>query len=388
MNRRNVLELAVGLTVLLLLAAVPGGAQETAGTPTAVLGLMRPAEGADGALREVLTSSIAVKLARWGLQPITEPAEAIGTASETDPATLFTLARSVQADYVLAGVYNNTRDEIEIRLVWYNVTTQQAAAVTSERGRLGLATDRVLSQALADIFSEVGGDLPGSRGLGRIEAPSPTAETVALHTLPGAANGVRPSPRQPAAPSDPSLRPEVRPGEPAAADNPAVSGGRVRRKHVELSTAGSAFVATGRAADYFKIGYGSSMTFDLLFPGGGGNFGLGLYAGVNYFQAEGVATSADAMLIPLGVDLRYGLDEGLPLGLIVHISGGAAMLMLRSDFWGNMTKPVPYALGGLGVNLPFGRSVGTALDVSYSAYFEGSVVIMAFSPSVSLYFRL
>jgi hypothetical protein len=388
MNRPYALVLAAALGALSCLAVAPADAQVTP-PPPAVLGLIRPGDGADGALSEVLTSSIAVKLARLGLQPITEPATGIRALPEEDPAPLFTLARSVQADYVLAGVYSNTSDEIEIQLIWYNVTTQEAAAVTSERGRLGLSTDRVLSRALADILSSVGGDLVRSGAPLQLEGLGPAVETVSLQGLPTRSGNPRPSlPREPSGPGNPAVRPNVRPGEPAGRENPTAPGERARRKHAELSTSGSAFVATGQAADYFRIGYGSALHFDLLFGRGAGRLGLGLYAAVNYFQATGVATAADTMLIPLGADLRYSLDEGLPVGLFVYASGGAAMLVVRSEYWGNLSKPVPYALGGMGVNLPLAPFIGTALDVSYSVYFEGSMVIMAFSPSVSLYFRL
>jgi hypothetical protein len=351
MNRPYALVLAAALGALSCLAVAPADAQVTP-PPPAVLGLIRPGDGAD--------------VARLGLQPITEPVTGIRALPAEDPAPLFTLARSVQADYVLAGVYSNTSDEIEIQLIWYNVTTQEAAAVTSERGRLGLSTDRVLSRALADILSSVGGDLVRSGAPVQLEGLGPAVETVSLQGLPTRSGNPRPSlPREPTAPGE-----------------------RARRKHAELSTSGSAFVATGQAADYFRIGYGSALHFDLLFGRGAGRLGLGLYAAVNYFQATGVATAADTMLIPLGADLRYSLDEGLPVGLFVYASGGAAMLVVRSEYWGNLSKPVPYALGGMGVNLPFAPFMGTALDVSYSVYFEGSMVIMAFSPSVSLYFRL
>jgi hypothetical protein len=156
---------------------------------------------------------------------------------------------------------------------------------------------------------------------------------------------------------------------------------------VELCTGGSAFIATGQASEYFKIGYGSAVYLDMLIPGGPGRFGLGLYAGVNYFAADGLASSAQSLLVPLGVDLRYTLDDDTPVGLFVHLSAGPAVLVVRSDYWGELAKLVPYTLGGLGINVPIAPFIGTTVDLSYGAYFEGSLVIMAFSPSISLYFR-
>jgi hypothetical protein len=357
-------------------------AEDVVARPAAVLGLMRPSEGADGALQEVLTSSIAVKLARWGLQAITEPITAFESQTASESETLFALAQRFEADYVLEGVYSNSRDEIEIQLVWYNASTQQVAASVSERGRLGLNMDRLLSEAMAEIFAEVGKELPRFEGA--------VGEPVLLRTPPVTAGGSSgfsaPSPLPPGR-TDPDVRPDVRPGEPLEPDTPEISLGKPRRKHVELSTAGSAFIATGEVSEYFKIGYGSALYLDLLIPTGAGSLALGLYAGVNYFQAAGVATSAQSFLIPLGADIRYTLDKDLPFGLFVHLGGGPAMLILRSDFWGDLSELVPYAMAGLGATLPFAPFMGTALDLSYSVYFEGSLLIMAFSPSVSLYFR-
>jgi len=386
MNRWFGFRLAASLGLLLsLCAAGPAAAQDTEAQtearPAAVLGLVRPGAGADGELQEVLTSSIAVKLNRRGLRAITDPFATFDASTAAGSETLFTLARRVEADYVLEGVYSNSREEIEIQLVWYNATTRQAAVTVSERGKLGLSMDRLLSAALSEIFAQVDEELARY-------SPA-TATPASLQGLP--ATGGRaglpapPAPRPDRMPAQ--VRPDLGPGETLDPDAPTLGQRKLRRKYVELSTAGTAFIATGQASEYFKIGYGSAMHLDLLFPAGPGSFGLGLYAGVNYFEAEGVATSARSMLIPMGVDVRYSLVDLLPLGLFVHASGGPAMLLLRSEYWGELTKLVPYVLAGLGMNVRFAPFMGTALDLSYSVYFEGSLLIMAVSPSVSLYFR-
>jgi hypothetical protein len=365
----------------------PRTALQTEPRPAAVLGLIRPGDDGDAELRNVLTSSIAIKLARLGLQPIIEPASALG-ASAAGSETLFTLARRVEADYVLEGVYNNSSDEIEIQLVWYNANTRQAAVSVSERGKLGLNMDRLLSEALTQIFAQVEGELAGfSRTavtgvLGPDPPGAPQAAPASLHGLPTTAGG-------PGRPNytDPRVRPDPEPGRIVEPGESPGGEGKPRRKHLELSTAGTAFIATGEASEYFKIGYGSAVHLDLLFPAGAGTLGIGLYTGVNYFAATGVATSAQSLLIPMGVDVRYTTIDLVPFGLFVHAGGGPAMLVLSSDYWGGLTKLVPYALAGLGMNVRISPSMGTALDLSYGVYFEGSLLIMAFSPSVSLYFR-
>ncbi|MBN1835308.1 MAG: hypothetical protein JW820_05620 [Spirochaetales bacterium] len=399
----------VGLLWALWVTA-PAAAQD-AGAPTeqlelrpaAVLGVMRPSAGADGSLQEVLTRSIAVKLTRRGLRAITDPATALVSSGSEGSESLFSLARQVEADYVLEGTYSNTRDEIEIQVVWYDALTRQAAVSVSERGRLGLNVDSLLAQALSAVFAQVDGELArystaavtevlGSGG-GFTEQRSEdgsAAATVSLGGLPvpsGGGSGL-PAPAAPAPEqASPRLRPDLAPGEILEPDRPTGGEERGRRKHVEVAASGAAFIATGEASEYFKIGYGSAVYVDLLLTAGQGSFGLGLYAAVNYFEAIGVATSAQSLLVPMGADLRYTMDEGLPLGLFVHVSGGPAMLVLASDYWGQLTKLVPYALAGLGMNLRFAPAMGTALDLSYSVYFEGSLLIMAFSPSLSLYFR-
>ncbi len=156
-------------------------------------------------------------------------------------------------------------------------------------------------------------------------------------------------------------------------------------KHFEISTGFAPFLVTGEMSNYFKVGYLVSLYGNFLIDLAAGQLGIGWFSGINIFRAEGVVAATDNLLISLGLDLRYRIDNGSPLGLFVHISGGPAIFIVDSTLKGGLVNVMPYVMGGIGLSLAFSDFFGIAADMSYAVFFEQSILIMGFTPSAYIY---
>ena len=155
----------------------------------------------------------------------------------------------------------------------------------------------------------------------------------------------------------------------------------------ETSIGFAPLFSTGEASRYFDISYGGEFFADLVFTTPVGYIGVGLTGGAMFVRAEGLCLSADYIIVPFGLDLRFSSDPR-PLGMFAGISGGGAVMTANTEAFGRLTKIVPYAAARTGAVLALGPGLGLALGITYSAYFEGSIVLMGFSPSVNVYLRL
>ena len=96
------------------------------------------------------------------------------------------------------------------------------------------------------------------------------------------------------------------------------------------------------------------MSFDLRFPLGAGTLGAGVLPGACLFNASGVVSDAFVLLVPLGLDMQYSFGGSGP-GVILHASGGAALMGTSAPAMPKLLKIVPYALAGIGLDVPFSR---------------------------------
>jgi hypothetical protein len=147
-------------------------------------------------------------------------------------------------------------------------------------------------------------------------------------------------------------------------------------------------VAVGAASYYFPIGYQSLLQIDFLPARAGARLGLGGLLGVTAFQAQGASESGLGFLVPLGLSLRYSLEIGRRWGLLFHLGGGAALLVMDTDSMGPLVKPLPCVRSGVGAELALGRSMSLGLEAAYEVYFESPYLIMGFSPGLCLSWRL
>ncbi len=121
---------------------------------------------------------------------------------------------------------------------------------------------------------------------------------------------------------------------------------------------------------------------------GTGSITLGVYAGLNIFTATGVLISSENLLIPLGADVRYSSSRTNVISLMVRAAGGGALFMVNPNDSGFQRKFIPFASGGMGVNIGEKGAFVISIQANFTVYFEASLPIMGFSPSVNASLRL
>ena len=115
----------------------------------------------------------------------------------------------------------------------------------------------------------------------------------------------------------------------------------------------------GGASTYASLGILATFAADFRFPLGPGVFGAGLLSGLCALDASGAAASAQVLIVPIGADVRYSMNEGGFPGIVIHVSGGPAMMNVTADYAGSLTKLVPYLLAGMSLELPFASFIRT-----------------------------
>ena len=365
--------------LLLILSRNPAAAEEKESRPGVVLEITRSFKTEESrSFRRIISDSVRWELERSGLLVISEPdlsgdssIESLYKGDKIDENSLLKLARQVKADFVIIGEFTTRNREILLDFSWYDVEEERFSASSSKLEKVDLMLDRVISEAVSEILYAVRKRLAN---FSRSEFKRPSE---AEGTAPASVS--KESEQQ-----DISRQDEIK----------AVKGETIdtrpemqipRGKHFELSTGFAPFLVTGAASKYFKIGYLASLYGNFRIDLGTGQLGIGWFFGINIFGAEGVVAATDNLLIPLGLDFRYIIGNGLPLGLFVHISGGPAIFIVDSTLKGGLVNVMPYVMGGIGLSLPFSDFFGIAVDTSYAVFFEQSILIMGFTPSGYIY---
>jgi hypothetical protein len=322
------------------------------------MGVILPATGADRSLQEVLAGSFTVQFT------LRKAALHIADSGEEAAFTLrraLSEAASKNAEYLLVGTYSTTATEILLQVDLYSVANGQKIRSASASGRIDLSLDTLVAQALEKTLTGI-----------KFQEASAVVVAPPAETTP-----------QPIAPATASPR------EPTTAPPVVSDTGRAPPwKLFGISSGVAPMITTGPAADYTKLGLLATFAVDLRFRAGAGALEAGILSGACWLSATGVVSTADILIVPIGVDLRYLLNSGAFPGVILHASGGPALMSVNASYLGDQTKIVPYVLGGLTLDLPFDPSLGLTVEASYVAFLESSLVIMAFAPEVSLYVRL
>ncbi len=334
-----------------------------------------PDEEQNTDFEKFLTASLEFELRRVGMKVISGTAlELFGESDPTSEQVLGSV-KMFPADFVVTERYTFRGDQFQIDLSLYDV--EQEALVTSvlKKGPVGLTSDVLVAEAVEEMLSGAGEQLE--------QVLAAAVEAAMAFAAAAAATAA-------AATSDETemKEPETE-VEPLAAVEPAVMLAAVQRvRRLEFGAGFSIFLAVGKAGEYFDLGYSPSIYGSLRFNMRAGLLGVGLYSGVNLFQVSGELTSTQVQLLPIGLDLRFVVGEDRLLGVLIHINGGAALLIMSTEQSGTQSKALPYVQGGLGLILSFAPFMGLILDISYGVYFEESYPIMGFTPSLYLSIRV
>jgi hypothetical protein len=336
-----------------------GSAGAAGGTPgSGVIGVILPATGADRSLQNVLAGSFTVQftLRKAALHIADSGAEAAFTLRRA-----LTEAAAKNAQYLLVGTYSTTATEILLQVELYNVANSQKIRSATATGRIDLSMDTLVAQALEKTLTGI--TFQEASAVVVVPPPDTTPQPIAPATT---------------GPHEPTTTPAVVAG----------SGREQPWKLFGISSGVAPMIATGPAANYTKLGLLTTFAVDLRFRAGAGALEAGILSGACWMSATGVVSTANILIIPVGVDLQYLLNSGAFPGVTLHASGGPALMSVNAGYTGTETKIVPYVLGGLTLDLPFDPSLGLSVQANYVAFLESSLVIMAFAPGVSLYVRL
>ncbi len=403
------------------------------------------------ALRLVVDEAVRYRLTGLGLEvrlrgsPTRVSPAGRGSVST---ASLLQDAGRAGADFAMECRYSGSGSRLSLQLNWYEVPTRLMTASVDRKGRVDLVLDTVILDALDELLDRVRprieervaayhppapaaqpgtgptAGLPGpSAGLPGTGAATSTsarpatgepgagavAQSVALPgglpgglpgAQPGMQSGVRPGTAAGALPgglpgglpgaepgTGPGTQPGILPGAVPGTEVPP-SAGRHEGARLLIAPSLAPFLAVGAASYYFTMGYQSLLQIAFLPATAGARLGLGGLLGVTAFQAQGASESGLGFLVPLGLSLRYSLELGQRWGLLFHLGGGVALLILDTASLGAMTEPLPYVRSGVGAELALGRRMSIGLEAAYEVYFESPYLIMGFAPGLGLSWRL
>jgi hypothetical protein len=371
-------------------------ADEPAGAKKVVMTIASAMDtGKSDTLEKVLNESMHVALEvagfRWTTPGVGWSASAAwpedGEPSEW--SDLYDQGAEESVDLILAAYYQLDGSSVSIDFQLHDVEERKQTFSLKADGKFDLTFDKIVAEAVEEIVARSGVS-PTHPYTAADAGGEDQAEPVAVAATPKE-NGAGPSPSD-ASPGESEPKPAIstpavdvgEPGIEPAKEPPQIE--KIRR--LELSAGFAPFLTVGGASEYFRFGLIPSLYANYRIPVGSGYLAVGIFSGANYFRASGIIATSDSLLIPVGLDFRLAPIGGTRLSLFLRLSGGPAMLILNPNKTGALTKVVPYALGGIGINLAISRWFGFTLDSSFSFFYEQSLPIMGYTPSVYLFIRI
>ena len=347
--------------ILALMVVLPCGADAAPRAPVVLMLVASSARSDNAMLGALIADSFKVELESQGIRVV--PAQ--GPAADDRAIASLTLKK--HADFALCAVYTLVGSEIRLNARWINPSLNATVGTASRTGALNLSFDAVVASLVDEIVAgqrQRFADLPPEQVTEAPPAPAAAPQPVA-------ATGVA------------VIGTNWPPGSlvhPPQAEKPI--------EPFALSLQSAPFIATFQALNYFPVGLSFSLTglYRIRVPGG--LFGFGMSSGLSTFHGKGAYAEADFYVVPIGVDVLYGTRTGSPLDFFVHLGGGPAVFAAQPTSGASLAKVIPYATGGVGIQLSFLDRMGLSLEAGYTCFFDSPDPIMGFTPSLSFVVRL
>lgn len=286
---------------------------------------------------------------------------------------------------------------IDLRYLLYDLKARRPIARVEERSSIDLNLDSVLYRGARTLLTQAEIE-PVEIAVS--EEDKETVENEITAEVPGqsiADDKVPGEPKQSqteanqSAPqtSVPDTSPEsskIVTGPPQEAGTEYIQSGKSNRFNILAGF--SPFLPSGAGTKYLSLGLQPRLNLGFRFHNPGNSLYIGLNIGFLMFQAEGTILTAQTYIAEVGPDLRYYIDFSRALNLFFLVSGGPAMYILQADPIGFIYKLVPYGKAGLGLDIRFGKAFGMTFTMEYQVIFEGSVLLMGFSPGADIVLRL
>jgi hypothetical protein len=391
------------LVTVLLLCFIPWSfvsaeENETPGHTVIIFSFPRK-QGKEETLQRTVCNSIQVEMELAGFRVIEGPRDFNFSSTDTTEEIsslnwdrFYELGTQEGADFFLAGFYILAGKDISIDFHFHDVNERRELLSVTRKGKMDLAFDRLVAEAVNEIIENTGIEITDTEAAAPGSSEDKTTLTASGEavTVESAESTAGDSTRGDSTTKGPAA------GDPESSESsesgkmtmfPVREEAATEIKHLELSLGFAPFLTVGDASEYFRIGYIPCLYGNYRFALARSRIALGIYTGLNLFTAEGIIASADSMLIPMGLDIRYspGIDSWV--NLFFRISGGPVIFALNPNQTGMLIKVIPFVLGGIGINLSFSRFIGITIDSSFSVYFEKSQIIMGYTPSLYLFVR-
>jgi hypothetical protein len=346
---------SVLIVILLVLIGFRSFSQNGEPHPTKFLVISIPASsGADPGIQEIMNGYIKFELERAGLLVVTEsniPEElksdvftgVDGEARET----LISLGEVANADFVVACIYTRVLSNMQMRFSCYDVASGRLVATALRERKQTLLVEWSIADVIAMFLADISDRLVFVDEV--LPQPGQITDTAPKAILVPYLDDIS--------------------------------------KRFELAGGMAPFVLVGKTSEYARLGLNTSLSMGYRFIGDQNQIILALSTGVCMFKAESAATSSQILLIPLAAQITLRTTPSR-LGFLIHLAGGPAAFLVNSNQGGYRLKLVPYAGSGIGVEIPILDHLGLLIDMSFAVYFEGSQLVMGYSPSANLYIRL
>ena len=363
MLTKLVIIIALGLLPSLSLFADGGSAVNTD-----VVALVVPLDRDAEAFGTVVSAALGLRLDSRGLTSDIRSLPLSGSTQPNNQALVGQVGSTAGA--VLICRLSITGDQISATMDWQDIPEGIHAQVSEEQAQVDLSLDRFILRVLDSLLGKVGSRIDQMAAHRKeAEAAQAAAEKAAADK---AVADKAAADKQGAVPA--ILRPTIE-------DDP-------RPRRFLLSTGVAPFITVGEASQYSSLGYMLTATGSAAFQAPSGRFGAGVSLGVVSFTTQGMPGPTTVLLVPLGLDASYRLGASTVAGVLFHLGGGAAVMLVSSPALGVKAKTIPYVRGAVGVEVLFSRTVGILLDAGYDVYFEMPLLIMGLSPALEISLRL
>lgn len=343
------------------------------------------AQTEDQKLQRLINNSIKLTLEQAGLQVILDseltaaPALQVKSTGEKafDANSIYQLAKQLQVDFTLASSFTSRDNEVAVRFNWYNTHQSVLSKTLLKNLSLELRFDEAVSQAIGELL------VPLKHELATVTPYKKAVTTKVVQSLPRESdqNNLTVSKRLPQQDPDSVTNESARINPLARAKN------EEKATYWEVITGFAPFLAIGQITDFFKLSYAPTLNISFLINLSAGQLALGMYTGFNIFQVDELMGAGLNYFIPVGADVRFETNTK-PLRFYVHVAGGPTILTINLDNTVPRSTLIAFALGGIGLCIPFGTHFGLALDSSFIAFFDHGTFIMGYMPCGAFYFKL
>ena len=368
----------VFLGLLLGLASTQVCAQVDRLNDVAITILITPASTVDTRVEAILTDSADLYLNQLGVTTVKSDERIRG--DEPSRREIARLAGRGGSDFVLVGTYNPVPDSTDILVIGFTLYLVDPAipvAIVREEVPIDLSLDRAISRMLGVLMQEAFAYLTSSDA--DVSITPEVADALMSTEQSDQADDDDPEQTSGLFPEDT----DATTADPVVVASPRNALGPGLPDVAEFTAGYAPAFPIAAAADYFRFAHGIRAAARFNF-GARSGVSAGVAGSAFMATASGVAASGELLIIPLAATLAVRSHPS-PLGAYAEVAAGGALLRVTNPALGTLTKVIPYASSGVGVIVAIGAWVGINMGVQFDVAFEGSVLLMSFVPSVSLY---